>query len=100
MRIQTQSVHFDADAKLLDFVSKKVEKLKTFNSQILSADVFLRLEQNSAKIQEKIAEIKLSVPGAVLVAKSKSKVFEESLDKAADSLRRQLLKHKDKIVQA
>lgn len=95
MVIQTQSLHFDADQKLLSFVDRKVSKLDTFFDRIIHADVILRLEK-TAQVQDKIAEIKLSLPGAVLVAKHTCKTFEESLDLAVESLRRQLMRHKEK----
>ena len=39
MVIQTQSVHFDADGKLLEFIQKKLVKLETYHDKILNADV-------------------------------------------------------------
>jgi len=95
MVIQTQSLHFDADTKLLSFVERKVGKLDTFFDRILHADVVLRLEK-TGQVQDKIAEVKLSMPGTVLVAKQTCKSFEESVDLAVESLRRQLMRHKDK----
>ncbi len=40
MNVKIQSVHFDADQKLVDYVSEKIEKLKTFHDRILKVDVF------------------------------------------------------------
>ena len=45
MDIRTQSIHFDADGKLLDFIDKKVGKLNTFLDRIVSADVIMKLEK-------------------------------------------------------
>jgi putative sigma-54 modulation protein len=73
--------------------------LTKFYSKIISADVVLKLEK-TGKIQDKVAEIKISIPGAVLVAKDSSKVFEESVDNVVESLKRQLLKHKEKTMAA
>ncbi len=95
MVIQTQSLHFDADIKLLSFVDRKVGKLDTFYDRILHADAVLRLEK-TGQVQDKIAEIKLNLPGTVLVAKQTCKSFEEAVDLAVESLRRQLLRHKEK----
>jgi len=100
MRIQTQSLHFDADVKLLDFISKKVAKLEKFHSNIVSADIILKLENPGSKVQDKIVEVIINVPGARLVAKDTSRVFEKSVDVALDSLKRQLRKHKTKVAQA
>ena len=96
MRIQTQSVHFDADSKLLEFINKKVNKLGQFFDRIIDADVTLRLER-TGQVQDKIAEIKLNIPGQVLMAKDKSKSFEGSVDTAVRTLKRQLIRHKEKI---
>lgn len=95
MEIRKQAVNFDADSKLMDFIDKKISKLETFYDRIVSADVFLKLEP-SGQVQDKIAEIKVNVPGSTLIAKETSKSFEESVDLGASSLRRQLLKYKEK----
>ncbi|MBX2846455.1 MAG: ribosome-associated translation inhibitor RaiA [Saprospiraceae bacterium] len=97
MEIQIQSIHFDADKKLKDFIQKKVHKLSTFYDRIVDAEVFLRLEKQGASIKNKVAEIKLNVPGNTLYATQTTRVFEESVDLATDSLRRQLKRHKEKL---
>lgn len=94
MEIRKQAINFDADAKLLDFIDKKLSKLETFYDNIVSTDVFLKLEK-TGQIQDKIAEIKVHVPGSTLIAKETSKTFEESVDLGASSLRRQLIKYKE-----
>jgi len=96
MEITVQSVHFDADVKLQEFIDKKLRKLETFFDHIVSVDVILKLE-NSGQVKDKIAEIKLNVPGATMLAKESCKTFEEAIDLSADALRRQLQKHKDKM---
>jgi putative sigma-54 modulation protein len=96
MKINLESIHFDADVKLSEFVERKINKLETFYDKIISAEVTLKLESNG-QVQDKIAEIKLLIPGATLISKETTKIFEESVDLATDSLRRQLLKYKEKI---
>ena len=96
MEVNVQSIHFDADVKLIEFIDRKVNKLETFYDQIISADVILRLEKNG-KVQDKIAEIKINVPGNTLLAKQTCKSFEEAIDAGTESLRRQLVRHKEKI---
>jgi putative sigma-54 modulation protein len=92
MKLQMHSIHFDADAKLLDFVQKKVDKLETFYDQIVDGEVFLRL--NNSKVENKTVEIKLNIPGNQLFAKEDAKTFEEATDQATEALRRQLRKLK------
>lgn len=94
MEIRKQAINFDADAKLLDFIDKKLGKLETFYDNIVSTDVFLKLEK-TGQVQDKIAEIKMHVPGSTLIAKETSKSFEESVDLSTSSLRRQLIKYKE-----
>ena len=98
MEINKQAINFDADAKLMEFIDRKIAKLQTFYGKIVSADVSLKLEK-TGQIQDKIAEIKVNVPGSILMVKETSKTFEESVDLGANSLRRQLIKYKNKKTQ-
>ncbi|MFT4779141.1 MAG: putative sigma-54 modulation protein [Flavobacteriales bacterium] len=95
MQLQVHSIHFDADQKLISFVQEKIEKLSTFHDHIVSGEVFLRIE-NADNKENKIAEIKLNVPGKELFAKRQGKSFEEATDDAVEALRRQILKQRDK----
>lgn len=95
MKITVQSIHFNADQKLLEFIQKKVDKLDQFFDQIISGEVYLKLE-NVDDEANKISEIKLIVPGVTMFAKEQCKSFEEATDLAIESLRKQITKHKDK----
>ena len=96
MKLQMQSIHFDADYKLLDFIQKKADKLDTFYDRIIDGEVFLRLDKNSVN-ENKIVEIKLNIPGNQLFAKEQHKSFEAATDVAVEALRRQLKKFKEKL---
>jgi len=96
MNIQIHSVKFNADKKLIDFVNLKVGKLKQYSEDIVSAEVFLRLDNDQEK-ENKIAEIKLEYPKGPLFAKKQSKTFEESTDHVIDALKRQIKRQKDKL---
>ncbi|WP_256004204.1 MULTISPECIES: ribosome hibernation-promoting factor, HPF/YfiA family [Pedobacter] len=95
MKVTVQSIHFNADKKLLDFIQRKVDKLDQFFDQIISGEVYLKLE-NVEDEANKISEIKLIVPGGTMFAKEQCKSFEEATDLAIESLRKQITKHKDK----
>ena len=95
MKVKVQSIHFDADQKLIDFVEEKVEKLRHYYDNITDSEVFLRLEKNDSH-QNKVAEIKINTPGKTLFAKEQSKSFEEATDSAVEALRKQISKHKEK----
>ena len=96
MRVQTRSVNFKADQKLLDYVEKKVEKLDQFFNNIVDAEIFLKLE-NSGQVKDKITEIRLKVPGETLIASDTQKTFESSTDKAVDVMKRNLKRYKEKL---
>lgn len=96
MDIKINSVRFDADQKLIDHINKKVNKLGQFFDGIIGAEVFLRLE-NVQDDENKIAEIKLQIPGNDLFVKKQSKTFEEAVNKAVDTLYRQVTKYKEKL---
>jgi putative sigma-54 modulation protein len=96
MKVQVQSVHFTADGKLLEFINKKLSKLDQFFDRILDAEVNLKLE-NTGQVRDKIAEVRLNVPGATIMTKEVNKTFEASIDEAVDSLKRQLIRHKERV---
>lgn len=98
MDINIHSIHFDADAKLLDFVNNKLEKLSTFFDKIIDAEVFLRLDKSNTN-ENKLVEIKINLPGKEIFAKKQSKSFEESTDEVVEALRRQIKKHKEKLIE-
>ncbi len=95
MKVNISSVHFDADQKLLNFIEEKVGKLETFYDKIIDSSVVLKLDKSSDK-ENKVAEIKLVVPGKDLFAKKQCKTFEEAVDAAVEALRRQVRKQKTK----
>lgn len=97
MEIIINSVHFNTDKKLVDFVNKKVNKLDTFFDGIINAEVTLKvLKPEAAK--NKISEIKISIPSnGYLFAKKQADTFEEATDLAVDALRKQLGKFKNKL---
>ncbi|MBX2840393.1 MAG: ribosome-associated translation inhibitor RaiA [Flammeovirgaceae bacterium] len=97
MKLQMHSVHFTADQKLLDFIQKKVDKLETFYDRILDGEVFLRIDKGEHKNGNKVAEIKINLPGSSLFSKEQAGSFEAATDAAVESLRRQLKKHKEKL---
>ncbi|MCF8277180.1 MAG: ribosome-associated translation inhibitor RaiA [Flavobacteriales bacterium] len=97
MKVKIQSIHFDADEKLINFIESKIDKLNTYSNSIIDSEVFLRLDKSSSA-ENKIAEIKLLVPGNDLFAKRQCKSFEEATDLAVEALRRQLKKQKEKTM--
>ena len=99
MDIKIHSIRFDADTKLLEFITVKVRKLIQYFDDIIGAEVFLRLDK-SQDLENKVVEIRLTLPGNELFARKQSKTFEESTDLSVEALRRQIMKHKTKLRKA
>lgn len=96
MRVHTEAIQFKADHKLLSLIERKLEKMTTYFDRIINANVVLKLE-NNGQIRDKILEVRLQVPGEMLIAKETDKTFEASIDRAVASLKRQLIKYKEKL---
>ncbi|ADY52821.1 ribosomal subunit interface protein [Pseudopedobacter saltans DSM 12145] len=96
MKIGVQSIRFNANDNLLAFIEKKTSKLDLLFDQIISGDVYLRIDKVQTDAN-KIAEIKLMIPGCVLFAKQQCKSFEEATDLAVESLKRQIRKYKVRL---
>lgn len=98
MTTNIQSVHFDADKKLIAFANEKVEKLKTFYDSLINCEIILRLDKSSTS-DNKVAEIKVMAKGHDFFSKKQSMSFEESIDLACDALKSQIKKYKEKILE-
>ena len=96
MNIQIHSLRFDADKKLIDFVTQKVNKLSQLSDDIVSAEVFLRLDKDDER-ENKITEIKVEYPRGPLFARNQSKTFEEATDLVVDALKKQIVRQKGKM---
>lgn len=97
MKLQMHSIRFDADQKLIDFVQKRVDKLDKFFDRIIDGEVFMRLDKDN-NMENKIIEIKLNIPRNQLFVKERAKSFEAATDLAVEGLRKQIVKHKEKII--
>ena len=86
MNVNIQTVRFDADTRLVEYVNRKLEKLNTFHDRIIKVNVFLKLDNVVHNIKDKIAEIRIHVPRHEFFVKSTSKSFEESFYDAFDSI--------------
>jgi putative sigma-54 modulation protein len=91
MNVNIQSVRFDADNKLVEYVNRKLQKL------IIKVDVFLKLDNVVHNIKDKVAEIRVQVPRHEFFVKASTKSFEESFDTAIDSIITQIKRKKEKM---
>jgi putative sigma-54 modulation protein len=98
MTTNIQSVHFDADKKLLDFANEKVNKLTTYYEGIISCEIIMRLDKSSTS-DNKLVEIKLLAKGNELFSKKQAASFEEAVDLTCEALKTQIKKYKEKTLE-
>ncbi len=96
MNISIKSVGFKADQRLEDFIEKKVSKVNTLYEGIIASEVTLKIDAKE-RPDNKITEIRLQIPGDDLFVKKQSDSFEEGTDIAVVALKKQLVKHKDRV---
>ena len=96
MKIVTQSIHFDADQKLLRYIEQKISTLEQYFQRIIKADIVLKLE-NSGQIKGKSVEVKLQVPGEVIYISDQKLKFEAALDAVFEKLKRKIIKYKKQL---
>ena len=82
MKVNVNAVNFTVDRKLVDFIQVRFDKLDKFYDKIVSSDVFLKVDNTSEK-ENKMAEVKILVPGEDLVVKKQCKSFEEAIELSA-----------------
>lgn len=98
MTVNIQTVHFDADSKLISHVEKKISKLNQFHDRITKVDVYLKLDNIVHNIKDKVAEIKVMIPRHEFFVKHSSKSFEESFDDAMNAVINQIKRKKERQV--
>ncbi|HQW93684.1 MAG: ribosome-associated translation inhibitor RaiA [Chitinophagaceae bacterium] len=96
MNVNIQTVHFDADTKLVSYIEKKVSKLTQYHDRITKVDVYLKLDNVVHNIKDKVAEIKVLIPRHEFFVKQSTKSFEESFDTALESIITQIKRRKEK----
>ncbi len=73
-------------------------KLKNFDDKIVGVEVYLKLDNMSQHVRDKVAEIKVFIPKYSFFVKHQSKTFEESFDLAYDALVTQVKRKKEKLM--
>ncbi|HPS72663.1 MAG TPA: HPF/RaiA family ribosome-associated protein [Bacteroidales bacterium] len=96
MNVKINTVHFKSDKKLETFITEKLQKLPSIYDGIIGSEVMLRLENTENK-ENKIVEVRMIVKGNDLFVKKQSKTFEDAIDQSVEALKKQLVKHKEKI---
>ena len=95
MKVEIQSVKFDADKKLVDFIQAKMNKMDRFVENALSSQVTLKIDKDDEQ-GNKVAVVKIDVAGGELLAERRCKSFEEVIDLCLDAIKKQIDKYKEK----
>jgi putative sigma-54 modulation protein len=99
METQIQSIHFDADTPLREFVWDKVQSLNQVYDRIEDCIVTLKLDKDN-KDKNKVVEVDLGVPGRKRIyASERAETFEEAAVQVTEELRKQLIKWKGKLAE-
>ena len=91
--IRVQSIKFNADQKLLDFIEKKFSRIEKFYDAVTGVDVALSLLPDH---ENKNVKVQVSIPGNTIVVEKNAKTFEDAVVDCADILKEKLVKVKEK----
>lgn len=92
MEVKIKSIHFDATAKLEEFINKKAQRLARRNEEVTEFNVTLEVVKPKTSMNKEAA-IKLIIPNREdLFASKVADTFEEAVDLCIDALERQLEK--------
>lgn len=93
MEINVQSIKFDADQKLLDYIDKKVSKIEKFYEGVIRTEVNLSL---LADPQNKNVKVRVFIPGNELVVERHADTFESAVVDCVGVLKDLLVSEKEK----
>ena len=97
MNVNINSVHFDADGKLINQIENKISKLDHFHGKITNVNVYLKLDNLVHNIKDKVDEIKVMVPKHEFFVKQTSKTFEQSFERAMQAVLSQIKRKKERL---
>ena len=93
MEIRVQSIKFNADQKLLDFVEKKLSKLPKFYDEIIGVEVSMSLLPEH---ENKNVKVLVQIPGNDVVVERNARTFEDAVVDCLDVLKEKLVRVKEK----
>jgi putative sigma-54 modulation protein len=96
MKSKIQTLHFDAESTLIEFVQSRIDKLGKYYKRVENCTVTLSKIKNSRN-KNSLVEIALEIPGHNLFSKDQSENFELAADNAFEEIKKQLIRHKELI---
>ena len=97
MKIDIQAP-WEVNEFLQSTIHEKVERLSNVSNQIIHTNVFLKLKEHDS-IEDKIVEIRVSLPGPYIFAEGVGETYEKAVIRATEKVKRQLVKRKEKLRQ-
>ena len=94
MNTTINSVKFKADEKLEKFVNEKVAKLDRMIDNAVKCEVTLKVDKPESD-NNKIAEMRLYVPGKDLFVTKQADTFEQAVSDCVDTMKVQIEKYKN-----
>lgn len=95
MNITITARRFTASDQLKSYGEEQLQKLGKFFDGILDCEIVL--EPTESPTDPQAAELIVKVPRTVLHARETAPTYEQAIATAADVIRRQLIKHKEKL---
>jgi putative sigma-54 modulation protein len=95
MKTQITARHFDASSALKEHVQKRLAKLERFYDGYTDAHVIMSEGDDPSAGKE--VEINLNVRQQRLSAEGAASTYEKAVSDCAERLRRQVIKHKEKM---
>jgi len=96
MKIEIQAP-WEVNKHLRNTIHEKVEKFATYADRIVHTNVFLKLKEHNDPVNDKIVEIRVSLPGPYIFAEGTGDSYEKAVTNAAEKIRKQLVKRKEKL---
>jgi putative sigma-54 modulation protein len=96
VRIEVRGRHFEVTDELRDAVAKRFARTGRQVSELATLDVELYQERNPAIRDSKVVEATLRVKGKTLRAREASPEMLHSIHEAAEDIRRQVKRHREK----
>ncbi len=93
MEIKVQSIKFDADQRLLDYVNLKVGKLEKFYEDAICCEVALSLLPDPAN---KNVKVRVLIPGSEVVVERNADTFENAVTECVGVLKDKLVSAREK----
>lgn len=98
MKIDIQTINFNATDGLLEDVHSVLNKFTTYNDQVVGADVYLKMMDTHQENTRKV-EIKIYLAGNNLYADHQADSFYEALHEAEKKIRVQMQKRQEILQQ-